>query len=72
MGTELKKYKAAFDSTGAELKALRSESPLKKLRDNQLRRDYEEALAVIGRLPPEVLKQYQGRSAARERETVSK
>lgn len=72
MGTELKKYKAAFDSTGAELKALRSESTLKKLRDNQLRRDYEEALAVIGRLPPEVLKQYQGRSTARERKTVSK
>ena len=72
MGTELKKYKAAFDSTGAELKALRSESTLKKLRENQLRRDYEEALALIGRLPPEVLRQYQGRSTARERETVSK
>ena len=38
----------------------------------ELKRKYEEALAVIGRLPPEVLKQYQGRSAARERETVSK
>lgn len=72
MGTELKKYKAAFDSTGAELKALRSESTLKKLRENQLRRDYEAALALIGRLPPEVLRQYQGRSTTRERETVSK
>lgn len=59
-------------ATGAELKALRSESTLKKLRENQLRRDYEEALAVIGRLPPEVLRQYQGRSTARERKTVSK
>ena len=72
MGTELKKYQAAFDNTGAELKALRSESTLKKLRDNQLRRDYEEALAIIGKLPPEVLKQYQGRSTAREHKTVSK
>ena len=76
MDTEMRKYKGAFDTAdatmtklrqkntelAAELKERRTESTLKALRDAKLQSDYADALAVLERIPPEVLKQYRSRT----------
>ena len=72
MRTQLKKYSTAFTSTKAEneklkrknkklsesLEEVNHESVLKKLNDAKLQREYQEALAVLERIPPEVLAIY--------------
>ena len=75
MHTMLKKYNVAFTTTAAENKKLKKEneqleqsldeatqeSTLKKLADAKLHRDYEDALALLDRIPKEVLAQYMHR-----------
>ena len=82
MRTQLKKYSAAFTSTKAENEKLKKknkklsesleeanhESVLKKLNDARLQREYQEALAVLERIPPEVIDSY----ANRDLDTLSK
>ena len=72
MHTTLKKYNTAFTVTTAENKKLKKkteqleqsldkatqESTLKKLADAKLHRDYEDAVAVLDRIPKEVLEAY--------------
>ena len=72
MRTQLKKYSTAFTSTKAENEKLKRknkklsesleeathESVLKKLEDAKLQREYEEALAVLERIPPEIQAEY--------------
>lgn len=72
MQTQLKRYSGAFTDTvrenkklkktneqlSVELKEATSESVKKKIQDIQLRRDYEDALSVLERIPPEVLDIY--------------
>ena len=72
MRTQLKKYSTAFTSTKAENEKLKRknkklsesleeanhESVLKKLNDAKLQREYEKALAVLERIPSEVLAVY--------------
>lgn len=83
MHTTLKKYNAAFTATTAENKKLKKkaeqleqsldkatrESTLKKLADAKLHRDYEDAVAVLDRIPKEVLAAYTHRTE-KERETA--
>ena len=73
MHTQLKKYNAAFTETATENKRLKKKpteleqfleattntSALKELRDAQLRRDYEDALAQLERIPKEITEFYQ-------------
>ena len=80
MHTTLKKYNAAFTTTTAENKKLKKkteqleqsldkatqESTLKKLADAKLHRDYEDAVAVLDRIPQEVLTAYTHRPRGRE------
>ena len=72
MHTTLKKYNVAFTTTTVENKKLRKknkqleqsldeatqESTLKKLADAKLHRDYEDALALLERIPKELLAEY--------------
>ena len=72
MHTTLKKYNTAFTVTTAENKKLKKKteqleqsldkatqgSTLKKLADAKLHRDYEDAVAVLDRIPKEVLAAY--------------
>ena len=72
MHTTLKKYQVAFTKTTKENKKLKTEnaqleesldkanqkSALKQLADAKLRRDYEDAVAVLERIPKEVLDVY--------------
>ncbi len=72
MHTTLKKYNVAFTAAIAENKKLKKkneqlvesldkatqQSTLKKLADAKLHRDYEDALAVLDRIPKEVLAEY--------------
>ena len=72
MRTQLKKYSTAFTSTKAENEKLKKknkklsesleeanhESVLKKLNDAKLQREYEEALVVLERIPPEIITAY--------------
>ena len=83
MHTTLKKYNTAFTATIAENKKLKKkaeqlaqsldkatqESTLKKLADAKLHRDYENAVAVLDRIPKEVLAAYTHRTE-KERETA--
>ena len=83
MQTTLKKYNTAFTVTTAENKKLKKkteqleqsldkatqESTLKKLADAKLHRDYEDAVAVLDRIPKEVLAAYTHRTE-KERETA--
>ena len=76
MSTQMKKYKGAFQDLTAENEALvrknerltaalkesRQESVLKRMADLQLQRDYEQAVALLERIPPEILEHYAGRS----------
>ena len=73
MQTQLSKYGVAFTQTKTENKKLKKKnaelaqsleaatktSVLKELRDAQLKRDYEDALALLERLPKEVIEFYQ-------------
>lgn len=75
MHTTLKKYQVAFTKTTKENKKLKDEnaqlgesldkatkkSTLKQLADTKLRRDYEDAVAVLERIPKEVLDVYMQR-----------
>jgi len=79
MHTQLKKYNVAFTETATENKRLKKKaaeleqsleaatktSVLKELRDVQLKRDYEDALALLERIPPEVLDEFRKPKAAR-------
>ena len=83
MHTTLKEYNTAFTVTTAENKKLKKkaeqlaqsldkatqESTLKKLADAKLHRDYEDAVAVLDRIPKEVLAAYTHRTE-KERETA--
>ena len=78
MHTQLKKYNVAFTETATENKQLKKKaaeleqsleaatktSVLKELRDAQLRRDYEDALALLERIPKEVLVEFRKPKAA--------
>src|SRR5699024_3400302 len=78
MQTQLKKYNVAFTETATENKQLKKKaaeleqsleaatktSVLKELRDAQLRRDYEDALALLERIPKEVLDEFTRTKAA--------
>ena len=82
MHTTLKKYSAAFTTTTAENKKLKKEneqleqslneatqgSTLKKLADAKLHRDYEDALALLDRIPKEVLAEYAHRPQPQKNE----
>ena len=82
MATNMKKYRSAFqglakenkklttekEQLSEELKNSQTESALKKLKDAKLERDYQEALAVLDRIPKEVLDMYAcGNDGTRER-----
>ena len=80
MHTTLKKYNTAFTVTTSENKKLKKKteqsldkatqgSTLKKLADAKLHRDYEDAVAVLDRIPKEVLAAYTHRTE-KERETA--
>ena len=72
MSTQVRKYSKAFGSMKAEntalelanktltteLKESRQESVLKRMADLQLRRDFDAAVALLERIPPEVLEAY--------------
>ena len=72
MQTQLKKYNVAFTKTATENKRLKKKnaelaqsleaatktSVLKELRDAQLKRDYEDALALLERIPQEIISSY--------------
>ena len=72
MHSTLKKYQVAFTETSVENKKLKQEnaqleqslekatqeSTLKQLADAKLQRDYEDAVAVLDRIPKEVLAEY--------------
>ena len=78
MQTQLKKYNVAFTETATENKRLKKKaaelersleattktSVLKELRDAQLRRDYEDALTLLERIPKEVLDEFRKPKAA--------
>ena len=73
MHTQLKKYNVTFTETATENKRLKKKtielkqsleavtktSVLKELRDAQLRRDYEDALTLLERIPKGVIEFYQ-------------
>src|SRR5699024_4390206 len=79
MHTQLKKYNVAFTETATENKRLKKKaaeleqsleaatktSVLKELRDVQLKRDYEDALALLERIPSEAVDAVRQRKAAR-------
>ena len=83
MHTTMKKYQVAFTETASENEALKTEnaqlekslekatkeSTLKKLADAKLHRDYEDAVAVLDRIPQEVLAAYTHRTE-KERESA--
>ena len=78
MHTQLSKYGVAFTQTKTENKRLKKKaaeleqsleaatktSVLKELRDVQLKRDYEDALALLERIPKEVLVEFRKPKAA--------
>ena len=84
MHTTLKKYQVAFTKTTAENKKLKNEnaqleksldeatqkSTLKQLADAKLRRDYEDAVAVLERIPKEVLDVYARGGHGREERPI--
>ena len=81
MHTTMKKYQVAFTATTSENKKLKQESAqleqslekatqestLKQLADAKLRRDYADAVAVLDRIPKEVLDVYTRGSGRKER-----
>ena len=81
MHTTMKKYRVAFTETASENESLKienaqlekslekaaKESNLKQLADARLRREYEDAVAVLDRIPKEVLAAYTHRPKRREK-----
>lgn len=81
MHSTMKKYQVAFTETTVENKKLKQEnahleqslekatqeSTLKQLADAKLRRDYDDAVAVLERIPKEVLDVYTCGSGRKER-----
>ena len=55
---ENEKLKRKIKMLSESLEEATHESVLKKLEDAKLQREYEEALAVLERIPPEVLEEY--------------
>ena len=84
MHTTMKKYQVAFTATNAENKKLKQEnaqleqsldkstkeSTLKQLADAKLRRDYVDAVAVLDRIPQEVLDVYARGDHGREERPI--
>ena len=84
MHTTLKKYQIAFTKTTKENKKLKNEnaqleesldkanqkSTLKQLADAKLRRDYEDAVVVLERIPKEVLDVYARGSRGRKERPI--
>ena len=84
MHTTMKKYQVAFTATTAENKTLKQEnaqleqsldkatreSTLKQLADAKLRRDYADAVAVLDRIPKEVLDVYARGGHGREERPI--
>ena len=84
MHTTLKKYQVAFTKTTAENQKLKDKnaqleksldkatekSTLKQLADAKLRRDYEDAVAVLERIPKEVLDVYARGGHGREERPI--
>lgn len=84
MQTQLDKYQVTFMRTATENKKLRKKnsqlkeslenaqekSILKKLQDNQLRRDYEAAVSTLDRIPQEVLEQYMNGNKKRREKPI--
>ena len=82
MARQLKKFDAGFRKLSAEnrklkkenddlrqkLNAKEHESVLKQMSDLKLKRDYEEAKAILDRIPPDILKAYSGRTQERRRD----
>ena len=78
MSTQVRKYSKAFGSMkaentaleqqnevlSAELKESRQESVLKRMSDLKLQHDYEEAVSILERIPPEVLAAYTDRNTS--------
>ena len=81
MSTQLRKYSTTFENFredyGAlvrenetlleELNESRQQNVLKRMADLQLQRDYDKAVATLERIPPEILRQYTGRSSTQRR-----
>ena len=61
----LKKQNAELSQSLSEAQ---SESVLKRMKDLQLQRDYNEAIATLDRIPPEVLKAYTNGTKQTKRE----
>jgi len=84
MHTTLKKYNVAFTTTTTENKKLKKkneqlkqsleksskESVLKKLEDDRLRHQYLDAVEILERIPPEVVRSYTRMPANKSREKV--
>ena len=75
MSTKVRKYSKAFASLKAENETLfaelrdsREESVLKKMADLKLQRDYEAAVSLLEKIPPEVLRAYAQTARPNERE----
>lgn len=76
MDTELKKYKVEFTKMSKEYGTIALEneklqqevqnsqqgSVLKKMEDLKLRKDYDSVVALLDRIPPEILQAYSGRT----------
>ena len=56
--TENKKLKKKNEQLEQDLKEATKESTLKQIADAKLKRDYEDAVAVLDRIPKEVLDVY--------------
>jgi len=85
MHTQLKKYNTAFTDTAtenaalkkenasleAELESKSQESIEKRLREAQLHRDYQQAIALLERIPKDILDQakWESRQAGKQRES---
>lgn len=86
MQTQLDKYQVTFTKTATENKKLRKKnsqlkeslenaqekSVLKKLQDNQLRKDYEAAVSTLDRIPQEVLELYMNGNQKRREKPIEK
>lgn len=63
--TENKRLKKKATELEQSLEAATKTSVLKELRDVQLKRDYEDALALLERIPKEVLDEFRKPKAVR-------
>lgn len=86
MQTQCDKYQVTFTKTATANKKLRKKnsqlkeslenaqekSVLKKLQDNQLRKDYEAAVSTLDRIPQEVLELYMNGNQKRREKPIEK